>query len=195
MSRLLWTAAVVCGLGLTGCTAPAEKKAEDGKVPITTQSEEASAAYLEGRDLLENLRLTDASEHFQKAVDLDPGFALAWLGLANTAPTNKDFWTALERAATEAHKVSEGERHMILAFEAGARSNPTSQRQHLQRLTAAFPQDERALNQLGIYHHFVSQQYPEAIAAYERAVAIAPGYAPPYNLIGYAHREGAGRCP
>ena len=186
MSRLVW-AAVVCGLGLTGC-APAEKQSGDAKVPITTQSEEANAAYLEGRELLENLRVTDAREHFQKAVDLDPGFALAWLGLANTAPTTQEFWSALERASVEAAAASEGERHVILAVEAGARSNPASQAQHLQQLTAAFPGDERAFNQLGIYHHFVSQQYPEAIAAYEKAVAIAPDYAPPYNLLGYAQR-------
>jgi tetratricopeptide (TPR) repeat protein len=188
MSRTLWTAVLVCGLGLTGCTAPGEKAAEDAKVPITTQSEEARTAYLEGRELLENLRLTDARDHFQKAVELDEGFALAWLGLANTAQSNKDFWNALERAATEAEKVSEGERHIILAFDAGARSNPASQAQHLQELTAAFPKDERAQNQLGIYHHFVSQEYPKAIAAYEKAVEIAPNYAPPYNLVGYAHR-------
>ena len=121
-------------------------------------------------------------------MDLDEGFALAWLGLANTAQSNKDFWNALERAATEAEQVSEGERHVILAVDAGARSNPASQAQHLEQLTAAFPKDERAQNQLGIYHHFVSQEYPKAIAAYEKAIEIAPDYAPPYNMVGYAHR-------
>ena len=57
------------------------------KIPVTTSSKEALAEFLEGRTLVDNLRLTDAIPHFQKAVAQDPGFALAHLYLAQTAPT------------------------------------------------------------------------------------------------------------
>ena len=42
------------------------------KMPITTASEEARKLYLEGRDLLERLRGTDARRLFEQAVAKDP---------------------------------------------------------------------------------------------------------------------------
>jgi tetratricopeptide (TPR) repeat protein len=76
---------------------------------------------------------------------------------------------------------------MILALDAGARSDPTSQARYLGELTAAHPEDERAWNLLGVYH-FGRQEYEKAVAAYEKAIALDPEYSPPYNQLGYARR-------
>ena len=54
------------------------------------------------------------------AVKEDPAFALGYLGLANTAPTAADFFTAMRQAAGLAKEASTGEAHMIRAAEAGA---------------------------------------------------------------------------
>jgi tetratricopeptide (TPR) repeat protein len=161
--------------------------ADDAKVPITTKSDEARQLYLLGRDLQEKLRATDAHEQFQKAAAADKDFALAQLGLANTAPSAKDFFDALKQATSLVSKASEGERHLILALDAGARGDQASQKSHIDQLTAAFPRDERALNTLGAYH-FGRQEYEQAIAAYEKAIAINPGFSQPYNQMGYAYR-------
>src|SRR4029078_9248574 len=71
-------------LGAAGAHA-APKRAETGsdKVPITTVSDEARTLYLEGRDLLEKLRVTDAHARFESAVGKDKDFALGSVGLAN----------------------------------------------------------------------------------------------------------------
>ncbi len=90
-----------------------------GKLPITTSSDEARTLYLQGRDLLEKLRGTDARRLFEQALAKDADFALAHVGLANTSGTTKEFIDAATRAAGLAGKVSEGERHLILALEAG----------------------------------------------------------------------------
>jgi hypothetical protein len=131
-------------------SAPPANGAEgpNGKVPITTASQEARQAYLKGRDLLEKLRGTDARAHFAKAAELDPAFALAQLGLANTAPAGPEFFAALRRATALAEKASEGEAHMIRALEAGVNGQPEVVRQHLTALVRAYPQDERAHNLL-----------------------------------------------
>src|SRR4029450_1459887 len=66
-----------------------------GKIAITTSSEEARKEFLAGRDLQEKLRITDSIQHFDKAISLDPNFALAELNRANVSPTAKEFFDHL----------------------------------------------------------------------------------------------------
>ena len=126
------------------CVLAAAAATEAGEIPITTSSPEARQLYLKGRDLQEKLRATDAHEQFQKAAAADKDFALAQLGLANTAASPKDFFAALKQATSLMSKASEGERHLILAADAGARGDTAAQKSHIDQLTAAFPGDERA---------------------------------------------------
>src|SRR4051812_43250239 len=74
-------------------------------VPITTSSEEARAAYLKGRDLMEKLRVTDARAQFSIAVAKDASFAVAYLGLAQTAGTTKEFFDAIDKAVAAIDKA------------------------------------------------------------------------------------------
>jgi tetratricopeptide (TPR) repeat protein len=140
-----------------------------------------------GRDLLEKLRATDARTHFTRAAELDSGFALAYYGLATSAPTTGDFFAALRQTVTLAEKVSAGEAHMIRALEAGVNGQPEVVRQHLTGLVTAFPQDERAHNLLGNFH-FGRQEWQTAIEEYRKATAINPDFSQPYNQLGYALR-------
>ena len=98
---LLLTLGVAAGLAIGGCAkkeaaAPAvasEAKAATppaaAKIPVTTSSAEAKAEFLQGRDMVEKLLITDSVQHFQKAVSLDPTFAWAELNLALSVPTAK----------------------------------------------------------------------------------------------------------
>jgi tetratricopeptide (TPR) repeat protein len=157
------------------------------KIPISTRSPEALASYVEGRDLFEKLRATDARASLQKAVAKDAGFALGHLALANTAASTKEFFDSLKQAVALAGKASEAERHMILGFDAGVRSDPEGQRDHYTKLVAAYPNDERAHNLLA-GHFFGRQEWKAALAEYQKAVAINPAFSQPYNQMGYAHR-------
>jgi tetratricopeptide (TPR) repeat protein len=185
--RIPWCVLLGPALALAGCTAATKPQADSTKIPITTTSDEARRLYLEGRDLAERLRAAEAQERFRGATALDDGFALAWYGQALSAQSTKEFWDALSRATALAGQVSDGERLMILALDAGARSDLPTQSRLLRQLTEDFPEDQRAWGLLGNYH-FARQDYTEAIAAYERAIAIAPEYSPPYNQLGYARR-------
>jgi tetratricopeptide (TPR) repeat protein len=157
------------------------------KIPITTSSEEARQLYLKGRDLSEKLRATDARALYQQAATKDPGFALAQVGLANSAGTAKEFFDAAARAVGLAEKASEPEKLVICSLDAGAKGEPARQKDCLTRLLAACPDDERAHNLMGAYH-FGRQEYPEAVAEYRKATAINPAFSQPYNQMGYAHR-------
>ena len=70
---------------------------KDGKIAITTSSEEARKEFLAGRDLSEKLRLTDSIAHFDKAISLDPNFAYAELLRAQVSPTAKEFFDHLNK--------------------------------------------------------------------------------------------------
>ncbi len=185
-STALVLALGVAGSALVGCSNGGATRGQK-KVPITTSSKKALKEYLKGRDLLEKLRATDAREHYAAAANLDPNFALAYVGLANTASTATDFFDALRRATACAGQVSEGERHIIGALEAGVNARPDEQLQHLTALVRAYPDDERARNLLGLFYQG-RQEWPQAAAAFRRATEINPEFSQPYNQLGYALR-------
>ena len=160
----------------------------DGKIPITTTSTEAKQQYVKGRALAENLRGHDSRQFLGQAATRDPKFALAHYSLALSAPTAKDFFEHLKRAAALSGKASEGEQLMILGLQAGANADPKAQRDYYQRLVAAYPRDERAHFLLG-GAYFGQQDMPKAIQEYRKAVEVAPDFAPANNLLGYAERQ------
>ena len=158
------------------------------KIPITTSSEEARKEYLAGRDLQEKLRVTDSIQHFDKAISLDPNFALAELNRAQVSPTGKEFFEHLNKAVSLAGKASDGERLLIEATQAGANGNPTKQIELLTQLETTYPNDERAHFALGGVY-FGQQDFKEAIAHYKKATEINPNYSTAFNILGYAYRQ------
>jgi tetratricopeptide (TPR) repeat protein len=183
LTSTVWTA---CNSANTGATSPAA--AGGGKVPVTTVSAEARKEFLEGRDLSERLLAQDSLQHFDKALALDPDFASAELARANNSPTAKEFFEHLNKAVGLAVKASDGEKLFILANQAGANGDVARQKDILDQLLAAYPNDERAQFALGNYY-FGQQAYGPAIDHYKKATELAPNYSPAYNIVGYAYRQ------
>ena len=161
---------------------------DGGKIPITTKSEDAKTEFLQGRGLSEKLLGQESLAHFDKAIALDPDFASAELARANNSPTAKEFFDHLNQAVSLADKVSEGEKVYILANQAGANGDVTKQKEYLEKLVAAYPNDERAQLNLGNYY-FAQQDLSQAIEHYKKATVLAPNYSPAYNILGYAYRQ------
>lgn len=161
---------------------------EGAKIPITTKSEEARTEFLQGRDLSERLLGQESLQHFDKAIALDPDFAFAELARANNSPTAKEFFEHQMKASILVEKASEGEKFLILANEAGANGEVVKQKDYLDKLVAAYPNDERAQFNLANYY-FGQQDYAQAIVHYKRATELAPAYSPAYNVLGYAYRQ------
>jgi tetratricopeptide (TPR) repeat protein len=159
----------------------------EGKVPITTKSDQALKYYLQGRDLAEKLRGPDARTYYEKAVAEDPDFAMGHLNLALVQPTAKGFWQHYNMARPLVDKVSEGERLMILGIEAGNAADPMKQRELYKKLVTVYPKDERAHNLLGT-NYFGQQEWEMAIEEYKIATKINPDFSPAYNQMGYAYR-------
>jgi tetratricopeptide (TPR) repeat protein len=185
-SRTLLLLLLLVGFGLPVMQRVAASGGEK-KIPITTSSQEARQLFLKGRDLVDNLRLTDGNPFFKKATELDSGFALAHLYAAQTSATGKEFFASLEQAAANAEKVSEGERLWIMSVRAGAYAKSDDQKKCLTKLVEIYPLDERAQMLLGVYF-FGQQDYSKAADLLKRSTDISPDFAPAYNQLGYAYR-------
>ena len=196
-SLILFLALVFAVVALSGCAKVEDGKTpvaannptgESGKIPVTTSSEEARKEFLQGRDLNEKLLVQDSIQHFDKAISLDPNFASAELFRANVSPTGKEFFDHLKKAVSLADKASNGEKLLILGTEAGANGNAAKQRDYLEQLVAAYPNDERAHFNLGGYY-FGQQDMSQAIEHYKKATELNPTYSTAFNILGYAYRQ------
>jgi tetratricopeptide (TPR) repeat protein len=189
--HLVWTASILASAALIACNQTSghtTAAAADGKLPISTRSDEARQEFLQGRDLSERLLGQESVQHFDKALSLDPEFASAELARANNSPTAKEFFEHQKKAVSLADKTSEGEKLLILANEAGANGDTEKQKNYLEKLSAAYPSDERVQFNLATYY-FGQQELDPAIEHYKKASEIAPNYSPTYNLLGYAYRQ------
>ncbi len=192
--RLVFVAVVFSTVTWSACNQASNSEksagasADGGKIPITAKSEEARKEFLQGRELSEKLQAQDSLRHFDKAIALDPDFASAELARANASATAKEFFEHLNKAVSLADKASEGEKLLILANQAGANGEAVKQKEYLEKLVVAYPNDERALFNLGAYN-FGQQQYPQAIEHLQKAPELAPNYSPAYNMLGYSYRQ------
>lgn len=161
---------------------------DNGKIPLTTKSEDARKEFLIGRDLADRLLAQDSIAHFDRAITLDPEFASAELARANSSATAKEFFDHQKKAMSLSEHVSEGERLLIFANEAGANGDVAKQREYLNKLVAAYPNDERAQFNLANFY-FGQQEYDAAIDRYKKTTAIAPEFSGAYNVLGYCYRQ------
>jgi tetratricopeptide (TPR) repeat protein len=136
-----------------------------------TQNLEAYNAYLRGRQLLPQRNSKDlglAMESFERAVELDPDFALAWVGIAESA-------NLLEAHGTL--NPDEKNRIMEPAVNRALEINPNLGEAYASK--AALHED---LN-----------QPKQAEAAYKRAIELSPNYATAYHwyslLLGFTNNR------
>lgn len=176
-----------CAVMLICLTACSSKPVDDGKVSISTTSEKARELFVQARDLNDRLRGNEALPLLQQAIALDSNFAQAYLLMAQAAPSAAMFFSSLDGARRTAASASEAEQWMIQAFEAGVTGNTPVQEQTVLKLVAARPQDERVQMLLGNLY-FGQQRWPEAVSAYQKAVAIDSLFSPVYNQLGYSYR-------
>lgn len=178
----LFIVLLLVGILYISCAQEAEK------MPITTSSTEALELFKKGRSLTDRIRTIEAANYFEKAVALDSNFALAWLQLAFTSSSNKQFMDYFEKAKSLIDSVSEGEKIWILSVEAGNINNDAEQMfDYLNRLVEMYPEDERVHNLLG-NAYFGSAQFSEAIPMYKKAIELNPEFSPVYNQLGYIYR-------
>jgi len=139
-----------------------------------TKNAEAHQHYLQGRfntNRFSERGTNEAVAEYQKAVELDPGFALAWAGLAEAHLFLCDFGGELGRASFEAHLAS--------AREATARALA---------LEANLPEALRARAQIQLHYDF---DWKGANDSLQAALRLAPADSTLFIAAGnVAHAKG-----
>lgn len=160
----------------------------DGKLTLTTNSDEARELYYKGCNYLDNLRRGEAAKYFTKALELDSTFALARLQLSLSKSSVNSLVDNIDRIKQDVANASEGEKLVVAATDAGFNSRPKEQKKYLEELIALHPRDERCLMMLGAYYYNY-EEYQKAIDVYKRIIAENDKFAPVYNMIGYSYRN------
>jgi serine/threonine protein kinase/Flp pilus assembly protein TadD len=172
------------GVGLS------DKKIEPSQLRIadmTTSSMEAYNYFLRGREEYEKFYYDDARKSLEKAVELDPEFAVAYLYLARAlSPLGmpKARKAAREKAKAFARKASEKERLYIEASYASG----DKQLSILQEMAEKYPREKRVHYSLASYYD-ANEMFDRAIEEYERALELDPNYGYALNSFAYMHSD------
>src|ERR1035437_1278892 len=120
---------------------PINLLAQSKEVPVTSSSKEALSLFLDGRAKSDDNEFVAAASLFDKAIQADPNFAMAYLYRAQSGGGYNIFRQNLDKAISLIGKVSEGEKLEIQYSQASADGNGQKQKEYLDQLLKAFPTD------------------------------------------------------
>ena len=151
---------------------------------VTTSSEEAYQAYRDGVANENRFYFKEARLSYAKAVELDPSFAMALLGLARQSKDDDQRLALLRRAAKEKDRLTERERlhvEMQLAFNEKRRDDAMKIANEIHQ---KFPSDTRSAQTLAGYA-FANGDTDKGIKIFEELLSVDPNNAEAYNQMGY----------
>lgn len=128
---------------------------------ITTSSPEAFEYYIQGKHLTHLTRYAESIGSFQKAIDLDPEFAMAYWAMGMSYAYLGD-WdnreTCFSRTLELLDRVSEREKHLIQGTYFGeAEVTFDKSIAALEKLLELYPEDCEAHEQLGVNYQFLER--------------------------------------
>jgi tetratricopeptide (TPR) repeat protein len=151
---------------------------------VTTSSNEAYQAYREAVANENRFYFKEARLSYAKALELDPSFAMAMLGLARQSKDDDQRSALLKRAAREKDRLTERERlHVELAV-----ANNERRREDALKIASEihqkYPTDVRSAQFLAGYE-FAFGRSDKGIKIFEELLSNDPNNAEAYNQIGY----------
>jgi tetratricopeptide (TPR) repeat protein len=151
---------------------------------VTTTSSAAYEAYKDGVANENRFYFKEARVSYARALELDPNFAMALLGMARQATDEAQRLAFLRRAAREESRLTERERlevEMQLAFSSQSYEKGLGIARDLK---AKYPDNVRAATILA-REEIRKGQTDKAIRILEDLLAVDPNNAEAYNQIGY----------
>jgi Flp pilus assembly protein TadD len=152
--------------------------------PYATSNAEALAAYVRG---LETPDPAAMRRYGEEAVARDPNYGPAYLLLVDTALKQQDRAAAvatLQAAAAKGAAIQEESRRRLEVVSATLRGDADGLERALSGLAQSAPLDASLWRSLAEAESS-RRRYPQAVAAYQRALSIEPEEATGWNELGY----------
>jgi tetratricopeptide (TPR) repeat protein len=158
---------------------------------VTTESLDAYKLFLKGQEDFERFYFSDARDSFEKATVMDPTFALPFYYLARVYTNLADAPQAAKAMDQfkKLSKVSPGKGKDALYIAAMSAFVEKDQKGYLQKLNEILkddPEDKRAHADLAWFYR-MDEKYSEAIAEFDKALAIDPEFGYALNLLAYTY--------
>lgn len=179
------TTAVAYGARSTGAAA---------LLPMTTTSTAAREHAALGQRALDMGHLPAAAQHFREAVAADSTFAFGHFGLANSSTSLARFSEELRTASRLAAKVSRAEQLQIAIAEKALASDQQGAATLARELVRVAPNNPRAHLALATALQQLGREV-DARQSMQRAIALAPSFAPAYVQLGYSYLLASPRAP
>jgi eukaryotic-like serine/threonine-protein kinase len=157
---------------------------EKGLSEKPTQNVAAYDFYLKGEEAKRRFLFKEARAAYQRALTLDPEFAMAMLGLARISDDEQEARALTERARRLRNRLNPRERLNVDLASAGIKGDIDAMLQIARTLQARYPDDLFATMILA--NQKLSGGRPEdAINTFSQLLAIDPRNPEAYNQIGY----------
>ena len=184
------SADIAAGVGLSA------RAAAKTAVPIskvTTSSMDAYQLFVKGQEDFERYYFDEARKSFEKAVEQDPSFALAYYYLArsyNSLAAAPKAAAALDqfKKLSQTNPGQGKDALWIAALTAILNNDVDGYVKHLDEIIKSDPTDKRAHSDLGAFYRKM-KRLPEAAAEFEKALAIDPNFGYAQNLLAYSLAE------
>lgn len=177
---VLWAVGILllAGAGAAGALFMANRR------DLTTNSQAAYDAYKEAILNENRFYFKEARVGFAKALELDPSFAMAMLGLARRSTDHDQAMALVKRATREESRLTDRERMYVEIALADVEKRRDGVLKAAQELHAKYPDDGRGASILA-GDQLAKGNPDQAIKIYEDLLAVDPNNAEAYNQIGY----------
>jgi tetratricopeptide (TPR) repeat protein len=153
---------------------------------VTTTSIEAYKYFIKGSEDFGKYYEDEARQSFEKAVILDPEFAMAYLGLARST-SGEARNEAYEKAKTYSQKTTEKERLYIEAFYAGAIERDYEKRFSIfKEIASKYPKEKNAHYYVGLSYQQKSN-FDKALEEYNKVLELDPSSGSALNQLATAY--------
>jgi len=181
---------IVRGLGV-----PDRTRGGTSRQPIaevTTSSLDAYDSFLKGRDSFERIYNTDARDHLERAVSLDPTFAAAYLYLAWTYTRLRETGArddAFEKAKSFSERASLRERLYIeAAYARTVELDSDKEVRALKQIAREYPDEKLVHHRLAGYYRARNLLY-QAVEEYNRVLDLDPNFGWAMNELAYMYTD------